>query len=66
MGKGSNVQKATAARERNMKNQGKSEEERNEAKAKIAKDATAYVCLVCKMSFMVNVKKEVSTAKGLN
>ncbi len=58
MGKGSNVQKAQAARERNAKKEGKSEEERKAASAKAAKDAAANLCNVCRQTFMVNVKLE--------
>jgi Zinc-binding len=56
MGKGSNVQKAQAARERNQKKLGKSDEERKAASAKAAKDAAAKKCLLCLQTFMVNVK----------
>ena len=56
MGKGSNVQKAQAARERNQKKLGKSAEERKEASAKAAKDAAAFMCLICRQTFMVNAK----------
>jgi Zinc-binding len=56
MGKGSNVQKAAAARERNQKKMGKSEEERKAASAKAQKDAAAKQCLLCLQTFMVNVK----------
>uniref|UniRef100_A0A7S2NWG6 At2g23090-like zinc-binding domain-containing protein n=1 Tax=Leptocylindrus danicus TaxID=163516 RepID=A0A7S2NWG6_9STRA len=59
MGKGSNVQKAQAARERNQKKLGKTDEERRAAAAKSAKDASAYVCLICKQTFMVNATKSV-------
>jgi len=59
MGKGSNVQKATAARERNQKKLGKSVEERKAASAKATKDSSAFVCLICKQSFMVNAKPPV-------
>lgn len=44
MGKGSNVQKATAARERNQKKVGKTDEERREASKKADKDKTAFMC----------------------
>jgi hypothetical protein len=54
MGKGSNVQKATQARERNMKKMGKSDEDRKEALAKHRKDATAKQCIMCRQTFMVN------------
>lgn len=56
MGKGSNVQKAQAARERNQKKMGKSDEERKAASAKAAKDAVAFICLLCKQTFMVNAR----------
>ena len=59
MGKGSNVQKAQAARERNQKKMGKSEEERKAASAKSAKDANAFVCGVCRQNFMVNATKAI-------
>jgi hypothetical protein len=59
MGKGSNVQKAQAARERNQKKQGKTEEERRAAAAKAAKDATAFICKLCKQTFMVNARPPV-------
>ena len=59
MGKGSNVQKAQAARERNQKKQGKSDEERKAAKAKADADASAYCCKLCKQTFMVNAKPPV-------
>ena len=56
MGKGSNVQKAQAARERNQKKMGKSDEERRAANAKATKDANAFVCTVCRQTFMVNAR----------
>lgn len=56
MGKGSNVQKAQAARERNQKKMGKTDEERRIASAKAAKDATAFKCILCLQTFMVNAK----------
>jgi hypothetical protein len=61
MGKGSNVQKAQAARERNQKKMGKTDEERKAASAKAAKDASAYICLLCKQTFMVNAKVSTQT-----
>eukprot|EP00934_Nitzschia_sp_Nitz4_P001362 Nitzschia sp. Nitz4//scaffold35_size145790//9387//9785//NITZ4_003004-RA/size145790-processed-gene-0.222-mRNA-1//-1//CDS//3329549046//1362//frame0 len=54
MGKGSNVQKAQAARERNAKKAGKSDEERKAASDKAKKDATAKMCALCRQTFMVN------------
>mmetsp|Transcript_82750 Transcript_82750/g.239426 ORF Transcript_82750/g.239426 Transcript_82750/m.239426 type:complete len:135 (+) Transcript_82750:100-504(+) len=56
MGKGSNVQKAQQARERNMKKMGKSDEERKEALAKAKKDAAAKMCALCRQTFMVNAR----------
>lgn len=56
MGKGSNVQKAQAARERNQKKMGKSPEERAAATAKAKADASAFICLRCKQTFMVNAR----------
>lgn len=56
MGKGSNVQKAQQARERNQKKLGKSAEERKAASDKAKKDAAAKMCLICKQTFMVNAR----------
>ena len=56
MGKGSNVQKATAARERNQKKMGKSEEERKASAAKSKADANAFMCLGCRQTFMANAR----------
>ena len=56
MGKGSNVQKAQAARERNQKKMGKSDEERKAASDKAKKDASAFVCGLCRQTFMVNAR----------
>jgi hypothetical protein len=53
---GGNAQKSAAARLKNMKDAGKTDEERKAASAKAAKDATAFVCKICKSTFMVNVK----------
>jgi hypothetical protein len=53
---GGNAQKSAAARERNQKKLGKTDEERKAASQKAAKDAAANVCNLCKMTFMVNVK----------
>ena len=54
MGKGSNVAKATAARERNLKDKGKSPEERAAAKKKSDADKTAFQCMICKQTFLVS------------
>jgi arylsulfatase A-like enzyme len=59
MGKGSNVQKAQAARERNQKNQGKTEEERRASAAKAKADSAAFMCQLCRQTFMVNAKPPV-------
>ena len=56
MGKGSNVQKAQAARERNQKKLGKTPEERKAASDKAKQDASAYMCKICRQTFMVNAK----------
>ena len=56
MGKGSNVQKAQAARERNQKKMGKSDEERKAATAKARQDAAAKMCALCRQTFMVNAR----------
>ena len=56
MGKGSNVQKAQQARERNQKKMGKSDEERKAASAKAKQDATAKMCALCRQTFMVNAR----------
>ena len=53
---GGNAQKSAAAREKNLKNAGKTPEQRAEASAKAAKDATAFMCKICRTTFMVNVK----------
>lgn len=53
---GGNAQKSAAARERNQKKLGKSDEERKAASTKAAKDSAAFICGLCKMTFMVNVK----------
>jgi len=55
MGKGSNVQKARAARECNQKKIGRSDEERRASSAsKAAADASAFICKLCKQTFMIN------------
>jgi|NOAtaT_6_FD_contig_101_396302_length_1275_multi_2_in_0_out_0_3 hypothetical protein len=59
MGKGSNVQKAAQARERNNKEKTKTPEERAAALAKAKKDAEAFICKVCKQAFMVNARPPV-------
>ena len=59
MGKGSNVQKAQAARERNQKKLGKTPEERKAAAAKAAADSSAFMCKLCRQTFMVNARPPV-------
>jgi len=54
MGKGSNVQKAQQARERNQKKMGKSDDERKASSQKAAQDAAAKMCALCRQTFMVN------------
>jgi hypothetical protein len=53
---GGNAQKSAAARERNQKKVGKTDEERKAASAKAAKDSSAFMCTLCRTTFMVNVK----------
>lgn len=53
---GGNAQKSAAARERNQKKLGKTDEERKAASQKAVKDAAGFVCGLCKMTFMINVK----------
>jgi hypothetical protein len=53
---GGNAQKSAAARERNQKKLGKTDEERKAASLKAQKDAAGFVCGLCKMTFMINVK----------
>ena len=56
MGKGSNVQKAQMARERNAKKMGKTDEERKAASQKAKQDAAAKRCELCLQTFMVNAR----------
>lgn len=58
MGKGSNVAKAHAARERNAKEATKTPEERAAAKKKADADKQANKCLVCLQTFMINAKDQ--------
>lgn len=53
------MQKAQAARERNQKKMGKSDEERKAAAAKAKADSSAYMCALCRQTFMVNAKPPV-------
>lgn len=53
---GGNAQKSAAARERKLKDTSKTPEERKAASAKAALDATAFMCKICRTTFMVNVK----------
>lgn len=59
MGKGSNVQKATAARERNAKKLGKTPEERKAASAKAKADSAAFMCTLCRQTFMISARPPV-------
>mmetsp|Transcript_16290 Transcript_16290/g.65827 ORF Transcript_16290/g.65827 Transcript_16290/m.65827 type:complete len:132 (+) Transcript_16290:128-523(+) len=54
MGKGSNVAKANAAREKNLKDKSKTPEERAAAKAKAEKDKAAHKCAVCLATFIIS------------
>mmetsp|Transcript_11838 Transcript_11838/g.13414 ORF Transcript_11838/g.13414 Transcript_11838/m.13414 type:complete len:136 (-) Transcript_11838:184-591(-) len=51
---GGNAQKSAAAREKNLKNVGKTDEERRAAQAKAKADSVAYICKICKATFMCN------------
>jgi hypothetical protein len=53
---GGNAQKSAAARERNLKDKGKTDEERKIASDKAKKDSSAFVCKICKTTFMINVQ----------
>jgi hypothetical protein len=53
---GGNAQKSAAARLKNMKSAGKTDEERKAATAKAAKDSVAFVCKLCRQTFMINAK----------
>lgn len=56
MGKGSNVQKKQQAQLRNQKDKGKTDEERKAAAIKTKQDAAAFICELCKQTFMVNAR----------
>ena len=53
---GGNAQKSAAARAKNLKDVGRTAEDRKIAAAKIEKDGQAFRCLICMQTFMVNVK----------
>jgi hypothetical protein len=53
---GGNAQKSATARLKNMKDKSATPEERKAATAKTLKDCNAFVCKICKATFMVNVK----------
>jgi hypothetical protein len=53
---GGNAQKSAAARLKNLKSVGKTDEERKAANAKAVKDSTAFVCKMCRQTFMINAK----------
>mmetsp|Transcript_5810 Transcript_5810/g.10639 ORF Transcript_5810/g.10639 Transcript_5810/m.10639 type:complete len:139 (+) Transcript_5810:285-701(+) len=53
---GGNAQKSAAAREKNLKNAGKTPEQRAAASAKAAADREGFKCKVCMTTFMINVK----------
>lgn len=54
---GGNAQKSATARLKNMKDKEKTPEERKAASAKAAADASAFMCKICRTTFMINVKK---------
>mmetsp|Transcript_19212 Transcript_19212/g.31911 ORF Transcript_19212/g.31911 Transcript_19212/m.31911 type:complete len:140 (-) Transcript_19212:115-534(-) len=53
---GGNAQKSAAAREKNMKDMAKTPEERKASAAKAAADSTAFICTICRTTFMINVQ----------
>eukprot|EP00594_Rhizosolenia_setigera_P016457 CAMPEP_0178962910 /NCGR_PEP_ID=MMETSP0789-20121207/14669_1 /TAXON_ID=3005 /ORGANISM="Rhizosolenia setigera, Strain CCMP 1694" /LENGTH=136 /DNA_ID=CAMNT_0020647197 /DNA_START=116 /DNA_END=526 /DNA_ORIENTATION=+ len=56
---GGNAQKSAMARAKNQAKQGKTAEERKAASDKAKKDSSAYICKVCKQTFMVNATKAI-------
>ncbi|KAL7529690.1 hypothetical protein ACHAXR_003096 [Thalassiosira sp. AJA248-18] len=53
---GGNAQKSAAARLKNLKDAGKTPEQRAATSAKAAADAQHFKCKICMTTFMVNVK----------
>ena len=53
---GGNANKSARARELKQKDTSKTPEERKAALAQVAKDKVAQQCVMCKATFMVNVK----------
>lgn len=53
---GGNAQKSAAARERKLKDTGKTPEQRAAASAKAKKDKEGFKCSICMTTFMINVK----------
>jgi len=53
---GGNAQKSAAARLKNLKEAGKTDEQRKEASAKARADAGAFTCKICRGGFMINVQ----------
>mmetsp|Transcript_17998 Transcript_17998/g.23252 ORF Transcript_17998/g.23252 Transcript_17998/m.23252 type:complete len:141 (+) Transcript_17998:112-534(+) len=53
---GGNAQKSAAARLKNLKSAGKTDEERKAASVKASKDSVAYVCKMCRQTFMINAR----------
>lgn len=53
---GGNAQKSATARLKNLKDKVSTPEERKAATAKTLKDANAFICNICRTTFMVNVK----------
>ena len=54
MGKGSNVNKKMAAQAANAKDKTATKEERAASKAKAEKDSAAFICKICRQTFMVS------------
>jgi len=53
---GGNAQKSAAAREKKLKDTGKTPEQRAAASAKAEKDRNGFKCKICMTTFMINVK----------
>ncbi|KAH8051770.1 hypothetical protein JL722_10604 [Aureococcus anophagefferens] len=53
---GGNAQKSAAARLKNLKDKGPTDEERAASKAKSEKDKAGYKCSICLQTFMISTK----------
>ncbi|KAJ1463328.1 hypothetical protein M885DRAFT_504989 [Pelagophyceae sp. CCMP2097] len=55
---GGNAQKSAAAREKNLKEKGQTDEDRAASRAKQEKDKAAFKCAICLQTFLVTSKPE--------